>query len=95
MNDDQHFERCVVDHFMNWELSDRASDVIVLTSPSLLCFSQQGYVLGSHHVSICGQSGRIFTEVCQEGQAEAVAEFVPVPLSGQTHRAHALATAQG
>lgn len=60
-----------------------------------LSLSQQGYVLGSHHISISGQSGRIFPEVCQEGQAEAVAEFVPVPLSGQTYRAHALAAAQG
>lgn len=61
---------------------------------SLLSF-HQGHVLGSHHISICGQSGWIFAEVCQEGQAEAVAEFVPVSLSGQTHRAHALAAAQG
>lgn len=71
---------------------------VMALTPALLSTSvspQQGYVLGSHHVSICGQSGRIFTEVCQEGQAEAVAEFVPVPLSGQTHRAHALAAAQG
>ncbi|XP_036818133.1 serine/threonine-protein phosphatase 2A 56 kDa regulatory subunit epsilon isoform isoform X1 [Oncorhynchus mykiss] len=58
-------------------------------------FCQQGYVLGSNHTSICGQSGRIFTEVCQEGQAEAIAEFVPIPVSGQTHRAHAPAPAQG
>lgn len=55
--------------------------------------SQQGYVLGSHHITICGQSRWIFPEVCQEGQAEALTEFVPVPLSGQTHRAHALAPA--
>uniref|UniRef100_A0A4W5PSI9 Serine/threonine protein phosphatase 2A regulatory subunit n=1 Tax=Hucho hucho TaxID=62062 RepID=A0A4W5PSI9_9TELE len=58
-------------------------------------FRRQGYVLGSNHTSICGQSGRIFKEVCQEGQAETIAEFVPIPVSGQTHRAHAPASAQG
>lgn len=58
------------------------------------CFSQQGYVLGTHLIAVGGQSGRIFSEVCKEGQAEAITEFVPVPLSRQTHRAHAFATAQ-
>lgn len=67
--------------------------MVMLTSRCLL--SQQGYVLGSHHITIRGQSRWIFPEVCQEGQAEALTEFVPVPLSGQTNRAHALATAQG
>lgn len=66
--------------------------VNLLPSP---CLSQQGYVLSTYNVPIRGQSGRIFPEVCQEGEAEAVAEFVPVPLSGQTHRAHAAAAAQG
>lgn len=68
-------------------------NVLMLTRCCVL--SQQGYVLGSHHITICGQSRWILPEVCQKGQAEALAEFLPVPLSGQTHRAHALATAEG
>lgn len=54
----------------------------------------QGYVLSSHLATVSGQSGRVLPKIGQEGQAEALAEFLTVPLSGQTHRAHSPPSAQ-